>query len=109
MPLRLVHDPGNTDSGAALPPCAQGERLGARTLTRQGAIDFRKPHDPLLIIAAEKDHLTHAAMVQRNARAYRHSVGVVDFKEFPCRSHFICNQNGWQEVAQYVFDWLGDH
>jgi hypothetical protein len=45
-------------------------------------------------------------MVRRNARAYPASAGVVDFHEFPGRSHLICNEDGWEEVADHALDWL---
>lgn len=32
--------------------------------------------------------------------------GTVDFKAFTHRSHFICNQEGWEEVADFAFDWV---
>jgi NAD-reducing hydrogenase small subunit len=31
---------------------------------------------------------------------------LVDFKEFPGRVHFTVAQKGWEEVADYVLDWL---
>jgi len=77
------------------------------TLTGQGRIDLRRSHPPLLFLAGDSDHLTPLAMVKRNVRAYRRSVGVVDFTEFGHRSHLICNQDGWEEVADAALDWLG--
>jgi alpha-beta hydrolase superfamily lysophospholipase len=76
------------------------------SLTRQGSIDFRAPHAPLLIMAADRDHLCPPGMVTRNARAYKGADSVVDHHEFAGRSHFICNQAGWEEVADYALDWL---
>ena len=79
------------------------------TLTRQGRIDFRAEHAPLLFIAGDRDHLTPLAMVKRNARAYKASGGVIDFEQFTHRSHFICNQDGWEAVADLTLDWLARH
>jgi hypothetical protein len=28
-----------------------------------------------------------------------------DFKEFAGRSHFLCGEKGWEEVAAYAIDW----
>ena len=75
-------------------------------LTSQGQIDFRRSHAPLLFLAGDRDHLTPLAMVRRNAHAYRRSPAAVDLVQFPGRSHGICNQDGWQEVADTAFDWL---
>ena len=77
------------------------------TLTRQGRVDFRADHPPMLFVAGDRDHLTPAAMVGRNARAYARSGSAVEFKLFTDRSHFICNQDGWESVAAFVLDWVG--
>jgi pimeloyl-ACP methyl ester carboxylesterase len=76
------------------------------TLTPQARVRFGAPHAPLLFLAGDSDHLTPLAMIRRNARAYRSSAGVVDFEGFTNRSHFICNQDGWEEVAGRALDWL---
>lgn len=41
------------------------------------------------------------------ARAYARSGSAVEFKLFTDRSHFICNQDGWESVAAFVLDWVG--
>jgi pimeloyl-ACP methyl ester carboxylesterase len=76
------------------------------TVTGQGAIDFGRAHVPMLFVGGDEDHLTPLPMVRRNARAYRRSPGRLDFAEFLGRSHFICNQPGWEAVAEHAFDWL---
>jgi pimeloyl-ACP methyl ester carboxylesterase len=76
------------------------------TLTRQGAIDVGRAHVPLLFLGGDQDHLTPLAMVRRNVSAYHPTAGVVDFREFPGRSHLICNEDGWKAVADHAFDWL---
>jgi len=73
------------------------------TLTKQAHVDFGKSHVPLLMIAGDTDHLTPAAMVEANSKRYTRPV---DFKKFPNRSHFICNQDGWEDVATFVSDWI---
>jgi pimeloyl-ACP methyl ester carboxylesterase len=69
------------------------------TLTKAGAIDFRREHVPMLFIAGETDHLTPLSGVKRNASAYDKGPGQVRFQRFAGRSHFICNAPGWEEVA----------
>jgi pimeloyl-ACP methyl ester carboxylesterase len=76
------------------------------TVTGQGALDFSRPHVPLLFLGGDDDHLTPLPMVLRNAHAYRRSQGRLDVREFASRSHFICNEPGWEAVAQHAFDWL---
>ena len=75
------------------------------TLTTQGLVDFSRDHVPLMLMAGDSDHLTPAAMIRRNAKRYEL---VVDVLEFPGRSHFICNQDGWEEVADAAFDFAVD-
>lgn len=75
-------------------------------LTRQARIDFRADHPPLLFVTGDTDHLTPAAMVARNVRAYARSGNAVEFKLFTNRSHVICNQDGRESVAAFVLDWV---
>jgi pimeloyl-ACP methyl ester carboxylesterase len=76
------------------------------TLTSQAHIDFAADHVPLLMLAGDTDHLTPEAMIRRNAGRYRQAVEV---RSFAGRSHFICNQPGWEEVADASFDFLERH
>lgn len=76
------------------------------TLTKEGKIDFKVKHAPLLLIAGDHDHLTPLSMIEKNAKAYKRSQGKFEFKSFAGRSHFICNQDGWEEVSDFAFDWL---
>ena len=76
------------------------------TLTKQAKIDFRAPHIPLLFIAADKDHLTPLPLIKRKIKAYRTSESILDFAQFTNRSHFICNQSGWEEVCDFALDWV---
>ena len=75
-------------------------------MTRQGAIDFGRPHVPMLFVGGDEDHLTPLSLVRRNARAYRGSHGRLDLTEFTGTSHVICNERGWKAVAEHAFDWL---
>ena len=76
------------------------------TLTRQG---HQRPytHPPLLFLAGDRDHLTPASMVRKNVAAYPASAGPIEFGEFIDRSHFICNEPGWEAVADHALDWVG--
>lgn len=69
-------------------------------------IDFKKPHQPLLFIGGEKDNIFSSAFTRRIASSYEPSAGVVDYKSFEGRSHFICGEKGWEEVAAYVQNWI---
>jgi pimeloyl-ACP methyl ester carboxylesterase len=74
--------------------------------TDDGAIDFAKPHAPLLFIAGERDNIVPAALNRKNHAAYTDAGSRHDFKEFPGRTHWICGQEGWEEVATFVAEWI---
>jgi pimeloyl-ACP methyl ester carboxylesterase len=76
------------------------------TLGRAARIDFRRDHAPLLFIAGDSDHLTPLPAVRRNARKYKGSGSIVGFEAMAGRCHFICNQDGWEEIADRCFGFL---
>lgn len=69
-------------------------------------IDHKKPHNPLLFIGGEKDNIFPASFTKRIAGAYKDKSSITDFKSFANRSHYICGEKGWQEVANYILTWL---
>lgn len=79
----------------------------ARTSTgKDGYINFSNPHNPLLFIAGEKDHIIPSSLNEKNFRAYNDNNSIKVYKEFPDRTHFICGQKNWQEVAEFIIDWV---
>ncbi len=73
---------------------------------KDGYIDLKKPHSPLLFIAGEKDHIIPSSLNRKNFEAYKDKDSKKDFKEFPGRTHYICGQPNWQEVADYISIWI---
>jgi pimeloyl-ACP methyl ester carboxylesterase len=71
-----------------------------------GQVDLDARHSPLLLIAGEKDQIIPAHLTEKNAKAYTDLDSVTSFKEFEGRSHYICGEPGWEEVAKYAADWL---
>ncbi len=69
-------------------------------------IDFKKPHNPLLFIAGEKDHIIPSSLNKKNFEAYKDTNSKKEFIEFAGRTHYICNQPNWQEVADYINGWI---
>jgi pimeloyl-ACP methyl ester carboxylesterase len=76
------------------------------SIGREGRVDFSKPHFPLLFIAGEKDHIIPPSLNMKNYRAYKHQESRKEFKEFPGRTHYICGQKNWEEVADYIHSWI---
>ncbi|MEA2403792.1 MAG: hypothetical protein QOE08_439 [Thermoleophilaceae bacterium] len=73
-------------------------------------VDYDKDdRAPLLFIAGGDDHVVPAAANRANVKHYKHSDSVVDYKEFPGRSHYTVGQEGWEEVADYALDWAVEH
>jgi len=87
----------------------ESRRVPQSILSRQGRIKFKRSHAPLFFIAGDSDNLIPLSLVNKNVRAYRKSEGKMDFRAFAKRSHFICNQPGWEEVADATFHWLDAH
>lgn len=71
-----------------------------------GKIDFNKPHNPLLFIAGKMDHIIPSSLNKKNFNAYKDKNSKKDFKEFPGRTHYICGQQNWEEVATYINEWV---
>lgn len=84
----------------------ESRAIARGTLGSWGKIDMSKPHAPLLFIAGEKDNIIPASLNRRNFKKYTDRSSVTDFKEFKGKSHFICGEEGWEEVAEFVSQWL---
>ncbi len=64
-----------------------------------GRIDVDAPHAPLLLVGGEKDEIIPAHLTEKNFDAYTDAGSVTEFLPFAGRSHYICNEHGWEEVA----------
>lgn len=69
-------------------------------------VNLKKPHNPLLFIGGENDNIFPANFTKKIAGSYKDANSITDFKAFANRSHYICGEKGWQEVADYVLSWL---
>ena len=68
-------------------------------------IDFKRARAPLLLIAGLKDRTVSASMVRATFKLQQASPSKTELKEFPGRTHFICGQPGWEEVADAALAW----
>ena len=85
----------------------ESRKLARDPLFKSSAkLDLKKPHQPLLFIAGSNDKIFPAKFSRKIADSYQDKSSIVDFKEFEGRSHFICGEKGWEEVAEYISDWL---
>jgi pimeloyl-ACP methyl ester carboxylesterase len=65
-----------------------------------------RQRSPLLLIAGAADNICPAAQIRNNHKKYEKSSAVTDFKEFEGRTHWLIAQEGWQEVAEHILNWL---
>lgn len=84
----------------------ESRRVPRESLMRAGAIDFRKPHAPLLFVAGSNDNIIPALLNKINCEKYKASNSITELKEFSGRTHFIIGQKNWEEVADYILGWL---
>lgn len=85
----------------AVPESGQVARDSASDLAK---IDPTAQRPPLLLVAGELDHIIPASLVRKNHAFYQGPQ--TDFQEFEGRTHWICGQEGWEEVAEHVESWL---
>jgi pimeloyl-ACP methyl ester carboxylesterase len=84
----------------------ESRNIPRNSMGTDGEIDFKTPHNPLLIIAGEKDHIIPPSLNRKNYEAYKDKNSTIDFKEFPGRTHYICGQPNWEEVAGFISEWI---
>jgi alpha-beta hydrolase superfamily lysophospholipase len=69
-------------------------------------VDFHNDdRAPLLIVGAGRDHTVPASVAKANYNLYQKSTAVTEYKEYPERTHWTINQDGWDEVADFALDW----
>jgi len=61
---------------------------------------------PLLLVAADEDHTIPAGTVEANYKKYRHSTARTDILTFEGRSHLHMVEDGWEDVAESIIQWL---
>ena len=84
----------------------ESRNIPRSSIKKDGLIDFKKAHSPLLFIAGEKDHIIPSSLNRKNFQAYKDPGSKRDFREFPGRTHYLCGQKNWEEIAKYIIDWL---
>lgn len=68
-------------------------------------IDFKKPHVPILFIGGGKDNIFPHSLTQTIAKKYSDTNSRVDLKIFEDKSHFLCGEPGWENVADFIINW----
>jgi len=69
-------------------------------------VNFANPdRPPLLLISGEQDRTIEPSMVRQEYAKYQRSSAVTELKSYPGRTHWIIDQPGWEEVADYAIEW----
>lgn len=69
-------------------------------------VDWKNPdRAPLLLTAAEFDRIVATSMVKQNFKAQSKNPNKTDYHFFEGRSHFLCGEPGWEEVADRCLAW----
>lgn len=84
----------------------ESRNIPRETLKKAGKIDFKKPHAPMLFISGKEDHIIPASLNKKNFTRYKDEKSIREHKIFEGRDHFIAGEDGWKEVANYVYSWL---
>ena len=71
-----------------------------------GHLDLDMPHVPLLFISGREDQIIPTELVEKNSKAYTDETSKTAWQEFQHRSHFICEEPGWEDVAAIVHTWI---
>ncbi|CAM3588366.1 alpha/beta hydrolase [Occultella aeris] len=72
-------------------------------------VDYSIERAPLLFIGGSEDHIMPPSVNKSNAKHWAKSPSLTEYHEFPGRSHWICAEPGWEEVADYALDWAIAH
>jgi pimeloyl-ACP methyl ester carboxylesterase len=111
QPLMLSQAEMNTLLLNRLAPAEQ-TRIYAKLVPESGRQTFdiavaglpvvaERVHCPLLVLGATDDQITPAKMVRKIARKYSAS-----YREYRGHAHMLMIEQGWQEIARDVTEWL---
>jgi pimeloyl-ACP methyl ester carboxylesterase len=71
--------------------------------SRSSEVDESRITCPMLVIAGTEDRLTPSSVVRKIAAKYGR---VSTYKEFAGHAHWVLGEPGWEDIAQYIYDWL---
>ncbi len=77
---------------------------GAGAITWKSAV-----RPPLLLIGGGIDLIAPAAMTRAIFAKQKRAQSLTELKIFEDRSHYLCAEPGWEEVADFALDWAERH
>ena len=84
----------------------ESKTLARTGLTKAAAVDYDKPHPPLLFTSGSIDTIIPAQLNLRNFKRYKRNGSILEYKDFPGRNHYVLGQPTWTEDADYILEWL---
>lgn len=80
-------------------------------LTSAAAVDFKKPHPPLLFMAGTADHIMPSTLTYRIYKRYvkNNKDSVTEYKEYKGKNHYVVGLPSWKENADYILNWIATH
>lgn len=64
-----------------------------------------KIRPPLLFIAGGQDLIADASMTRAMFRKHKRAASLTEFRLYRDRSHFLCLEPGWEELADAALEW----
>lgn len=58
---------------------------------------------PVLVLAGSEDRITPASVIKKVAQKYAPRS---TYKEFPGHAHWLPDEPGWEDIAEYILKWL---
>ena len=66
-------------------------------------VDQAKITCPVLVVSGAEDRITPASVVKNVAKKYN---ALDNYKKFKNHAHWVIGEPGWEEIAEYVFNWV---
>jgi len=66
-------------------------------------VDQSRVSCPVLVVSGAEDRITPASVVRKVADKYK---TVSTYREFENHAHWVIGEPGWEEIAEFVSDWL---
>ncbi len=86
----------------------ESKRAARGGLSNAAHVDFKKEHNPLLILAGTKDQCIPLSLCRKNYKKYKTPNSVTDFV-VKDRNHYVLGLPTWKDDAQYIVEWLKQH
>lgn len=83
----------------------ESKRAARGGLTKAAYVDFKKEHEPLLLLAGSEDQCIPAHLNKRVYESYKSKHSVTDFL-VKKRNHFVLGLPTWKQDADYILDWI---